>query len=239
MAPSPPAPKSRRRTSFALPAFGVLVLIVIIAGRSLYVGVEHGLSATAIEETIQSWGMWGVAASIGLMVIHSFVPFPAEFVAFANGMLYGTLFGIVITWTGAMLGAVTAFALARALGWPFVRVMVARHHWDMIDDWTARRGGYVVLLARLVPVIAFNLINYAADLTRLSWWTFIWTIAVGILPVTAIMVAMGAHLDALSWPIWALVGAAAICLWFVLRRKLISPLRASERDGQSTASAAE
>jgi len=30
--------------------------------------------------------MWGVIASILLMVAHSFIPFPAEFVAIANGM---------------------------------------------------------------------------------------------------------------------------------------------------------
>ena len=40
-----------------------------------------------------------------LMVLHSFVPFPAEFVAMANGMLYGPIWGTVITWSGAMLGA--------------------------------------------------------------------------------------------------------------------------------------
>lgn len=154
-------------------------------------------------------------------------------------MLFGTVWGIVITWTGAMLGAVTAFALARALGRPFVRVMVARHHWDLIDDWTARRGGYVVLLARLIPIIAFNLINYAAGLTRLSWWTFIWTTAVGIVPMIVIMVVMGANVEALSWPIWALVGAVAIGMWWVLRRKLAAPLKTARRDGRSASSTAE
>ncbi len=30
----------------------------------------------------------------------------------------------------------------------------------------------MVLMARFIPVIAFNLVNYAAGLTRISWWTF-------------------------------------------------------------------
>ena len=79
------------------------------------------LSASAVEELILSWGTWGVAGSIMLMVLHSFVPFPAEMVAIANGMLYGPVWGTVITWTGAMLGAWLAFGLARWLGRPFVR----------------------------------------------------------------------------------------------------------------------
>ena len=54
-----------------------------------------------------------MAASIGLMVAHSLVAFPAEFVIFANGMLSGPVWGVAIIWTGAMLGAAFAFAMAR------------------------------------------------------------------------------------------------------------------------------
>ena len=50
------------------------------------------------------------------MVAHSFLPFPAEIVALANGMVFGPLWGAVVIWVGAMLGAATAFALVRALG---------------------------------------------------------------------------------------------------------------------------
>ena len=121
---------------------------------------------------ILSWGVWGVFGSICLMILHSFVPFPAEFVAFANGMTYGPLWGTAITWSGAMLGAWIAFGLARKFGRPFVERMVAKRHWHHLDDWAAKEGWQVVLVARFIPVIAFNLINYAAGLTRLTWWQF-------------------------------------------------------------------
>ena len=70
-------------------------------------------TSKGIEAEIRSWGHWAVAASIGLMIAHSLVPFPAEFVIFANGMLSGPVWGVAITWTGAMLGAAFAFARAR------------------------------------------------------------------------------------------------------------------------------
>ncbi|MGH2394389.1 MAG: TVP38/TMEM64 family protein, partial [Candidatus Limnocylindria bacterium] len=120
------------------------------------------LSVAGVERTIQSWGMWGIAGSILLMVLHSFVPFPAEIVAMANGMLYGPLWGTLITWTGAMLGAWMAFGLARWLGRPFVRSVVAEQHREALDRWALRQGGGALLLSRFVPVISFNLINYAA-----------------------------------------------------------------------------
>ena len=198
----------------------VVGLVVVAAAAGLWLGWGEGLTVQAVEQTIRSWGMWGVLASIGLMVVHSFVPFPAELVTFANGLVYGAIWGTVITWTGAMLGAFAAFGVARGLGRPFVERMVARRHWQKLDDWAAEQGWQVVLVSRFVPVIAFNLINYAAGLTRMRWRTFAWTTGIGILPLTTVMVLMGDNIDSLSWPSWLLLLAASIALWFLLRRKL-------------------
>jgi len=166
------------------------------------------LSAAAVEREILSWGAWGVGGSLLLMVLHSFVPFPAEFVAMANGMLYGPIWGTLITWTGAMLGAYLAFGLARWLGRPFVRTVVAPRHHRAIDRWAERQGGGVLLFSRFVPVISFNLINYAAGLTRVTWWSFTWTMALGILPMTVLMVAMGDQMRKPTMTDWLLLVAA-------------------------------
>ncbi len=92
---------------------GMLLLGVVLAAGGILFGAFHDISVQTIEETIRSWGIWGVLLSIGLMVLHSFVPFPAEFIAIANGMAYGAVWGTAITWTGAMLGAFCAFGTAR------------------------------------------------------------------------------------------------------------------------------
>jgi uncharacterized membrane protein YdjX (TVP38/TMEM64 family) len=207
------------------PALGALALVIVLAvivsaviGFSLIWGGE--LSIQQFVDTLRSWGMWGVLGSVGLMMIHSFIPFPAELLACANGMVYGPVWGTVITWTGAMLGAVIAFGLARRLGRPFVERMIAKRDWHVLDDWAAKTGWRVVLIARFVPVIAFNLINYAAGLTRLTWWQFLWTTGVGILPLTVLMVVMGDNIESLGWESWALLLIAALLLCFVLYRRL-------------------
>ena len=181
---------------------------------------NHGIPPEEIEGFIRSWGMWGVFGSICLMVVDSFVPFPAEFIAFANGMTYGPVWGTLITWSGAMLGALIAFGLARKLGRPFVEKMVAKRDWHSLDDWAAKDGWQVVLVARFIPVIAFNLINYAAGLTRLTWWQFTWTTAVGILPLTLLMVIMGDNIESLGWASWLLLLAGGIALWLAVRRQM-------------------
>lgn len=194
--------------------------VVVLVGAVLAFEWSGDFSTAGLEDTIRSLGAWGVLASIALMILHSFVPFPAEFIALANGMVYGPLWGTVITWVGAMLGASIAFWLARRLGRPFVERMVSRNDWRVLDDWAAVNGWQVVLISRFIPVIAFNLINYAAGLTGLSWWRFIWTTGVGILPLTTLMVVMGDNVESLGWESWLalLIGGAA--LWFLLRQKL-------------------
>jgi len=179
------------------------------------------LSAAEVEARIRSWGAWGVAGSIGLMVLHSFVPFPAEIVALANGMVYGLVWGTVITWTGALLGAYLAFGLSRWLGRPFVMAMVARRHRTVVDRWAQRQGGHALLISRLIPVISFNLINYAAGLTRISWWTFSWATGIGIFPLTFLMVAMGAGLTAGAGGAWfwlPFLAVAGLALWGLMRQ---------------------
>jgi uncharacterized membrane protein YdjX (TVP38/TMEM64 family) len=215
-----PAERARRVWLGAL-ALGVLAAgTITIWAFALVADMPlpgFALSVEALEEEILSWGMWGVAASILLMVLHSFVPFPAEIVAMANGMLYGPLWGTVITWTGAMLGAYLAFGLARWLGRPFVLATMPERHHQAIDRFAARQGGGALLLSRLLPVISFNLINYAAGLTAISWWTFSWATGIGILPLTFLMVVAGDGLWSGNAALWLWLIAAAGAAWLLWR----------------------
>lgn len=202
---------------------GAIAAGAVTGGIVAAMNIGLDISARGFEEAIRALGMWGVLASIGFMVLHSFIPFPAELVAIANGMVYGPVVGTLITWTGAMLGASVAFCLARTLGRPFVERMVSRNNWQRLDEWAARDGWRVALVSRLIPVIAFNMVNYAAGLTRLTWWEFLWTTGVGILPLTLLMVIMGDNIESLGWESWLLLLAGGVALWFVVWRKLHPP----------------
>lgn len=167
---------------------------------------------------IRASGHWGIAVSVGLMIVHSFVPFPAELVAVANGMVYGWFWGIVITWAGAMIGAMLSFGLARKLGRPFVDRYLSDSHLQRIDAWLAHHGPGSLMFSRFIPVIAFNLINYAAGLTRIPGWTFFWVTAIGITPLTALMVAMGDQAHRVSGWLWAGLLVAGLALWLATHR---------------------
>ena len=77
------------------------------------------------------------------------------------------------------------------------------------------------MIGRLIPVIAFNLLNYAAALTDISWWTFIWATGLGILPLTILLNVFGDSMltmTAWNW-VWLPLGALAVFVWVLARRR--------------------
>ncbi len=201
-------------------------MLLLIAAGSIWLLIELGhrvgeVSGQGVAEYVKSMGMWGHVLLVGLMIVHSFIPFPAELVAIAAGMCFGVVWGVVLTWVGAMIGAVMAFALSRYLGRPFVAAVMPERQMQRIDDWSRDKSTSALIVVRLIPVIAFNLVNYAAGLTRVSLWAFLWTTAIGILPMTVLMVIMGEQMrepEAADWFILAATGLLLLAVVHVVRR---------------------
>ena len=201
-----------------------IVLMCAVGGLTWWLlppGVLRGFDFSVNDAValIRSWGAWGMAGSIALMVVHSFLPFPAEVIALANGLIYGPLVGAVITWVGAMLGGSAAFGLTRLIGRPLVQRLLSEGQQERLAAWSHERGGVALLLSRLIPVIAFNLINYAAALTGISWWTFLWATGLGILPFTILLAILGNQmLTVPSWA-WLAIGAVVLLACLLLDRR--------------------
>ena len=216
---SPPMPSGWRW-------FALAIILIVLVTAIFLANSDQGLtwigSYREFPDKIRELGLLGQLAIIGLMIVHSFIPFPAEFVAIAAGNVYGTLHGTFLTWVGAMLGANLSFGLTRLFGQPFVNWAVPANQQKMLDKWTEDQGAATLLISRFIPLIAFNLINYAAGLTKISWWTFIWTTGLGILPLTALFVHMGVQMQELSWLKLLLVSAlciTAMAAWHFYKRK--------------------
>lgn len=191
-------------------ALAALILLIALGAVLALILDETRITGDALSGRIEAMGVWGPVAVVGLMVLHCFIPFPAELLALAAGAAFGTALGTAVIWVGAMIGAALSFGLARALGRPAVEALLPARHRAALDDWAADQGAVTLLVSRFIPVIAFNLINYAAGLTRVGFWTFAWTTGLGILPLTLVMVHMGAVMAEMSWPMLLGLSAAGI-----------------------------
>ena len=61
---------------------------------------------------------------------------------------------------------------------------------------------------RLVPIFPFSIVCYAAGAARVPLWRYLWTTAVGYLPITAISVYFGTRLEGLSLTDPLVIGTA-------------------------------
>jgi uncharacterized membrane protein YdjX (TVP38/TMEM64 family) len=101
--------------------------------------------------------------------------------------------------------------------------LVARKAWAGAEGLHACCDARTLLLARLVPVISFNLINYAAGVLGVGWWRFLWTTSLGILPITVASVALGNQLMGPMWNVWLAGSGLLLALylgwrWYSARR---------------------
>ncbi|WP_347549753.1 TVP38/TMEM64 family protein [Pseudalkalibacillus hwajinpoensis] len=131
--------------------------------------------------------------SISLMILHSVVFIPSEIILFANVTLYGLWLGTLYTWIGAMLGAYLSFYLSKFLGRTFAVKMISAQRIARFDEWFQQKGVRGLFYMRLIPVFSFNLLNYGAGLTKISFWQFTWTTGVGILPPSLLMAWLYQH----------------------------------------------
>lgn len=155
----------------------------------------------------------GPAAPVLFGLLYAMVtllPLPKNVFAALAGVLFGLLLGVVVVLLAALLGAAAAFALSRVLGRDAVeRITGARV--ARVDALLNRRGIPAVIAVRLVPVLPFTAINYAAGLTSVRTRDYAIGTAVGIVPGTVSFVALGTFgTTPGSWPF--LLSAAGLII---------------------------
>ena len=189
----------------------LLAIILALSGASVPQRAMHTMLAA-----VQSHPGMAFLVIVALMVAHNAVPVPAEAIAVAAGVILGPVTGGIAVWLGAMLGAGIAYWMARIWGRALVARILPASCIGRIDHLSASWTWQSCLAVRLVPIISFNLVNYGAGLAAIPWPTFLWTTSIGIVPVIAISVGIGAGLPGLGLDALMTVSAAVllVCLGY-------------------------
>jgi uncharacterized membrane protein YdjX (TVP38/TMEM64 family)/rhodanese-related sulfurtransferase len=111
-------------------------------------------------------GPWGPVAYVALFALGTVLFVPGALFALAGGVLFGPVWGTFLNLAGATLGATAAFLVARYVAADWVRRKAGARLERLIKGVEAE-GWRFVALTRLVPLIPFNLLNYALGLTRI------------------------------------------------------------------------
>lgn len=131
---------------------------------------------------------------------------PKSVLSVAAGLVFGFAGGIAIVFDAAILGSVVAFWLGRWLGREAVERFTGARV-EKVDLLLSRRGLVAMIGLRLVPVLPFTAINYAAGLSSIRWWPYFLGTAIGILPGTVSFVTLGAFGLQPGWQLNTALGA--------------------------------
>ncbi len=180
-------------------------------------------SLETAREYIASYGVLAPIVSAILMIFQSVIaPLPAFLITFANGLLFGVWWGAALSWSSAMLGAALCFFIARVLGRPVIVKLLSEAAVNTSDQFFQRYGKHAVLIARLVPVISFDVISYGAGLTGMRFLGFAIATGIGQLPATLLYSYLGdrvtGSIKALFWG-FGIVIAVSIIIGIVKQTK--------------------
>ncbi len=146
----------------------------------------------AVRDYILSYGAWAPVISAALMVLQALLAFlPAFIIAFANGLAFGAFWGGMLSLGSAALAAAICFGISHALGRTVAETILGKKSLGATDRWFARYGAYAVLFARLIPIISFDAVSYAAGLTRMNFFKFLLATTVGMAPATFVYSYLG------------------------------------------------
>lgn len=162
----------------------ILLLVLIISGLIWFSRAYLDINPTDIKEWILSFGMWAPILYILLYTIRPLIFFPASVLSITGGLAFGAWMGTIYTVIGATLGAVVAFLVARKLGSGLIKEKTNAGKVEQIQQQLEKNGFIYVLIFRLLPIFNFDLISYAAGLSKVRLLSFFLATLIGIIPGT-------------------------------------------------------
>ena len=143
-----------------------LLLALLILGIGLSILYRDRLDAAALQQWVQQAGTAGPLLFMAIYAIGTVLFLPGSVLTLAGGALFGPVLGTFYNLTGATIGAVLAFLIARYLASDWVEQKTGGRL-KRLKEGVEKEGWRFVAFVRLVPLFPFNLLNYALGLTRI------------------------------------------------------------------------
>ena len=173
---------------------GFLLLTVIVFMQLIEMGwLDILKNKDKLLILIKELGLIGPVAIICLIAIAIIItPVPSAPIALVSGALYGHTFGTIYVVIGALSGALLAFMISRKLGYDYINRKL-HHRMPVKIVGSQNTLMMIVFVTRLAPFISFDVISYAAGLTKLTVGRFIVATLMGIIPISFILAHLGSE----------------------------------------------
>lgn len=188
-----------------------LLVLAIPELREAFEAAVRGDTAE-VRSKVKDLGVAGPLLILGLALIHTVVFYPAEIVDAAAGFVYGFFPALALMMLGWLLSGLLCYAVGHSVARPLLDRWFGTARFERMEAAIERGGATLLLAVRLIPIVPFSLVSYAAGAARVPLWRYAWTTLVGYLPITALSVYFGTRLEGLSLTDPLVLGSAAALL---------------------------
>jgi uncharacterized membrane protein YdjX (TVP38/TMEM64 family) len=194
----------------------ISITAALLIGTALTVLLIIGPKAGTVDHLrsiLLACGPWSVGISIGLMVAQAIIaPLPMNVITITNALVFGPVWGSVLSWFSTVLGASLCFLLSSTLGKPFAHRIVG-NSLDGVESFFKKYGLHAMFLVRMMPFVPFDAVSYGAPLVGVPFSRFLLATTIGIVPSILIYSYLGQLIAGIYWwVVIALLGAALIAI---------------------------
>ena len=167
-----------------------MLLAVLLTGIACAFLWRNQLTVSQIQAFVAGLGTWGPVVFLLLYAVGPTFLVPGLPLDLAAGILFGPVWGTVYSLVGATVGATIAFLGARTVGREWTEEKLSGPL-KKLKEGVDKGGWEFVAFVRLVPIIPFNLLNYALGLTRIRLMPYVLASFVFMAPATVVYVYAG------------------------------------------------
>lgn len=169
------------------------------------------------EKWILGFGAKGVLVFILIQVLQVVIfIIPGEVVQIAGGYLYGAVLGSLYSLIGITIGSVLCFAIARLLGYEFVRGMLSEDKLKKFDYIINNKKGELGLfIVFLMPGLPKDALSYVAGLTPVRFINYFLITALARLPGIIISSYIGSNIEHKNYMVSAVASVIAVILFVI------------------------
>jgi uncharacterized membrane protein YdjX (TVP38/TMEM64 family) len=174
-------------------AIALFCIIATVAGIYLLGGINQ----QQLQLWLQQMGIWAPIIYILVYAIATIFILPSTPLNLSGGAIFGSVWGTVWTSIAAVLAAVLSFGFSRTIGRKIVEQKLAGK-WQSLDREMEQGGFFYMFAIRLLPLIPYGMVNFAAGLTSIKFRDYFFGTLLGTVPGILPFVMMGAGLTALK-----------------------------------------
>ena len=190
----------------------------------------HIMTCGNMQETIdyiRSFGVWAMLFSFCLDVLVNALGFlPSIFISTANGVIFGIVPGVIVSWLAETAGVILSFLLMRTILRDSAEKIIQKSPYlTRLDEFSGEKGFQMMLIARTLLYFPSGILTALGAVSRISVKDYMLSNLIGKFPSTALEVVIGhdavlfhEHMERLAL-VATLAAFIYFALWYVQKKR--------------------